>query len=70
MDDFVEFSSLFTKEEGRAGVIVTFIAILELLKERVIDIVQAEIYAPIYVKPADQIVEGQAIEDEGVDIES
>ena len=70
VDDFVEFSSLFTKEEGRAGVIVTFIAILELLKERVIDIVQAEVYAPIYVKPADQIVEGQTIEDEGVDIEN
>ncbi len=62
VDDFVEFSSLFTKEEGRAGVIVTFIAILELLKERVIDIVQAEVYAPIYVKPADQIVEGVDIE--------
>ena len=70
VDDFVEFSSLFTKEEGRAGVIVTFIAILELLKERVIDIVQAEVYAPIYVKPADQIVEGQTIEDKGVDVEN
>lgn len=52
VDDFVEFSSLFTKEEGRPGVIVTFIAILELLKEQVIEIVQSEIYAPIYVKPA------------------
>ena len=70
VDDFVEFSSLFTKEEGRAGVIVTFIAILELLKEHVIDIVQAEAYGPIYVKPADQIVEGQAIEDKGVDVEN
>lgn len=52
VDDFVEFGSLFTKEEGRPGVIVTFIAILELLKEQVIEIVQSEIYAPIYVKPA------------------
>lgn len=52
VDDFVEFGSLFTEEEGRPGVIVTFIAILELLKEQVIEIVQSEIYAPIYVKPA------------------
>ena len=52
VDDFVEFGSLFSKEEGRGGVIVTFIAILELLKEQVIDIVQSEIYAPIYIKPA------------------
>jgi segregation and condensation protein A len=57
VDDFVEFSSLFTKEEGRDGVIVTFIAILELLKERVIEIVQSEMYAPIYVKPAGQATE-------------
>ena len=47
---------------------MTFVAILELLKDRVIDIVQSEIYAPIYVKPADQVVEGQEIEDEGADV--
>ena len=44
VDDFVEFGSLFSKDEGRDGVIVTFIAILELLKERVIDIVQSEVF--------------------------
>ena len=54
VDDFVEFGSLFSKEEGRGGVIVTFIAILELLKEQVVEIVQSEVYAPIYVKPAGQ----------------
>ena len=54
VDDFVEFGSLFSKEEGRSGVIVTFIAILELLKEQVIEIVQSETYAPIYIKPAGQ----------------
>lgn len=52
VDDFVEFGSLFDKSEGRSGVIVTFIAILELLKEQVIEIVQSGVYAPIYVKPA------------------
>ena len=58
VDDFIEFSSLFSKEEGRSGVIVTFIAILELLKEQVIEIVQSEIYAPIYLKPAGQSAVG------------
>ena len=56
-DDFIDFTHLFTPEEGRNGVIVTFVAILELLKDRVIEIVQAENYAPIYVKPASRHVE-------------
>lgn len=56
-DEFVEFTSLFTVQEGRDGVIVTFIAVLELLKDRMIDIVQSEIFAPIYVKPADRHIE-------------
>ena len=64
VDDFVEFGSLFSKEEGRSGVIVTFIAILELLKEQVIEIVQSEIYAPIYIKPASQgVVTGEDSDD-------
>lgn len=56
-DEFVDFTSLFTAEEGRDGVIVTFIAVLELLKDRMIEIVQSEIFAPIYVKPADRHIE-------------
>ena len=64
VDDFVEFSSLFSKDEGRSGVIVTFIAILELLKEQVIEIVQSEVYAPIYVKPAGQSTVGGESTDE------
>ena len=67
VDDFVEFSSLFTAAEGRDGVIVTFTAILELLKDRMIEIVQSEMFAPIYVKPAGQIVEGEALEGGGND---
>ena len=58
VDDFVEFTSLFTRQEGRGGVIVTFIAVLELLKEHVIEIVQSESYAPIYIKPAGRVTEG------------
>ena len=67
VDDFVEFSSLFTAAEGRDGVIVTLTAILELLKDRMIEIVQSETFAPIYVKPAGQIVEGEALEGGGND---
>ena len=47
---FVEFVHLFRPEEGRMGVTVTFIAILELMREGLIEIVQAEAYAPIHVR--------------------
>lgn len=47
---FVEFTALFTPEEGRMGVVVTFLAILELIREALLDIVQAEPFAPIHVK--------------------
>ena len=46
---FVEFTQLFRPAEGRMGVTVTFSAILELLREGLIEIVQAEPYAPIHV---------------------
>ena len=47
---FVEFTSLFTPEEGRMGVVVTFLSILELIRESLLDIVQAEPFAPIHIK--------------------
>ncbi|HSQ70176.1 MAG TPA: ScpA family protein [Steroidobacteraceae bacterium] len=47
---FVEFISLFRPEEGRMGVTVTFAAILELLKEGLVEIVQAEPFAPIHLR--------------------
>jgi len=47
---FVEFARLFKPEEGRMGVTVTFIAILELMREGLIEIVQAEPYAPIHLR--------------------
>jgi len=50
--DFVEFVKLFRPEEGRMGVTVTFVAILELMKEGLLDIVQAEPYAPLHVRKA------------------
>lgn len=48
--EYCEFTTMFNPEEGRMGVVVTFLAILELCKERLIDIVQSEAFAPIYVK--------------------
>jgi segregation and condensation protein A len=47
---FVEFTRLFRPEEGRMGVTVTFSAILELLREGLLEIVQAEPFAPIHVR--------------------
>jgi len=49
-DDYTEFKDFFNVEEGRMGVVVSFLAILELVKESMIDLVQNEPYAPIYVK--------------------
>src|SRR5262245_39170317 len=51
-EDFVAFVSLFNLREGRIGVVVTFLAIMELIRERLIDIVQTEQFAPIYVRAA------------------
>ena len=47
---FHRFESLFDLSEGRLGIVVTFLAMLELAKELLVDIVQEEPLAPIYVK--------------------
>jgi segregation and condensation protein A len=47
---FVDFVRLFNSEEGRRGVTVTFVAILELMREGLIEIAQAEAYAPLHVR--------------------
>lgn len=49
-DRFVSFESLFTPEEGRLGVVVTFLATLELVKEQLIEVVQADVLEPIHVR--------------------
>lgn len=48
--DFREFSTLFTPAEGRRGVVVTFLALLELLKQQLIELVQAETFGVIHVR--------------------
>ena len=49
-DNFREFTSLFDVKEGRMGVVVTFLAVLELIKETLIELIQNEPFGPIYVK--------------------
>ena len=50
--DFVPFAELFCAEEGRTGVVVSFLAIMELIREGLIDFVQSGAFAPIYVRKA------------------
>ena len=47
---FVPFVSLFHVEEGRLGVVVTFLAVLELVKESLLELVQSDAFGPIHVK--------------------
>ncbi|MCJ8169046.1 segregation/condensation protein A [Pseudomonas sp. A3.4] len=47
---FLPFGRLFTAEEGRLGVVVTFMALLELVKESLVELVQNEGFAPIHVR--------------------
>ncbi len=49
-DRFTEFTTLFRVEEGRRGVVVTLIAVLELIKQSLIELIQTEAYGAIHVK--------------------
>lgn len=51
--NFIEFPTLFSQQEGRQGVVVTFIAVLELIRESLIKIVQHEPFAPLHIKAVD-----------------
>ncbi|UCC14511.1 MAG: segregation/condensation protein A [Gammaproteobacteria bacterium] len=64
--EFQEFSRLFDPTEGRIGVVVTFLAVLELIREKLIDLVQNEPFAPIHVKVRDrqETHDGEAVETE------
>ena len=48
--EFISFYDCFTLEEGRMGVIVTFLAVMELVRESLIEFVQTEPFAPIHVR--------------------
>lgn len=68
-ETFTEFQNLFDPEEGRMGVAVTFIALLELMRERLIELVQAEPFSPIHVRAA-TVVDGAGDNDAAIDEEA
>lgn len=51
-EDFLRFEDLFIESEGRLGVVVTFIALLELFRDDMLIVVQNEPFAPIHIKRA------------------
>lgn len=61
------FDALFEPQTGRSALVVTFLALLELVRERLVDIVQNEPFAPIYaqVAQADQTAESHDADDDG-----
>ena len=52
---FIDFIELFNPNEGRIGVAVTFLAILELLKDAAIEVVQNEEFAPMHIRVSSSI---------------
>jgi len=50
IEEFTPFIALFESSEGRMGVVVSLLAVLELIKESLIELVQSEPFAPIYIK--------------------
>lgn len=61
--DFVPFQELFTAAEGRLGVVVTFLAIMELVRESLLEFQQAEDFAPIHVRAGTGAVQGGPMAD-------
>ncbi|MDT8448567.1 MAG: segregation/condensation protein A [Wenzhouxiangellaceae bacterium] len=49
-NEFVRFEQLFDLAEGRLGAVVTFLALLELLREHLVDLVQQELFGAIYLR--------------------
>ena len=47
---FVPLSSLLEKDEGRLGIVVTFLAVMELMKDSMVEIVQTDPFGPIHLK--------------------
>lgn len=61
--EFVPFQELFAVEEGRLGVVVTFLAIMELVRESLLEFQQAEVFAPIHVRAGTGAVQGGPLAD-------
>jgi segregation and condensation protein A len=62
-EGFTDFTTLFTPEEGKAGVVVTLLAVLELLKQSLIELVQTEVFGQIHVKAAGSKVAEDVVEE-------
>ncbi len=62
-DKFTAFATLFKVEEGRIGVVVSFLAILELIKESLLELIQTEPYGPIYVRAPSHADEPATVEE-------
>ncbi len=56
---FCAFDTLIAPEEGRQGVVVTFLALMELIKESLVELVQHEPFGVIHVKARDARVEDE-----------
>jgi segregation and condensation protein A len=65
---FVEFAALFKPEEGRMGVTVTFIALLELMREGLIEVVQTEHLAPLHVRRSSAHIKLELVSVDGVSV--
>ena len=63
---YVTFMSLFDEKEGKRGVVVTFLAIMELAREMLIEIFQNGAFEPIHVRAAGASVDGDGLVDEAV----
>jgi segregation and condensation protein A len=61
--EFVPFQELFAAEEGRLGVVVTFLAVMELVRESLLEFQQAEAFAPIHVRAGTGAVQGGPLAD-------
>lgn len=57
-DRFTPFVALYRLNEGRLGIVVTFMALMELMKESLVELVQTEPFGPIHVRAKAQTVEG------------
>ena len=53
-DGFLEFSNLFVLSEGRSGIVVTFLAILELSKDDLLEVVQGELFSDVWLKAVNE----------------
>ncbi|MBY6211133.1 segregation/condensation protein A [Microbulbifer agarilyticus] len=66
---FVPFVNLFRVEEGRLGVVVTFLAVMELVKESLVELVQNESFGPIHVRARGEVADGSEPEVDETEIE-